>query len=167
MLIVDIKIKSPTMKSDFLLSLYLYKHNYNTYIARSVLCLTTVDLHCLYVLKIVIFLCVVALTYASTPACPAPTPPGPAVACVFVPECQFPENGSLTALAKQCSNELPDSDCEQLFPCDSSATPACDPTGAVPSADADSYPFVRAVACTNPGLHDIAVQCKDINSLII
>ena len=82
------------------------------------------------------------------------------IPCVFVPGCQFAENGSLTTSATHCSNQLPDLDCQQLFPCDPAGTPACDPNAVVPVADQDSYPYVRAPACTNPSLHDIAMKCK-------
>ena len=82
------------------------------------------------------------------------------ILCVFVPGCKFAENGSLTTLATQCSNQLPDSDCQQLFPCNSSDSPDCDPTAVSFGVDQNSYPYVHATVCTNPTLHKIAVKCN-------
>ena len=111
---------------------------------------------------IIIFVSLIALVQG-TANCPSPVPSSPAVACVFVPDCQFAENGTVTPLGTQCANELPDADCEQLFPCDSSGSPACDPTQAIANPTPDGYPYVRAPACTNPSLYDVAMKCKYIN----
>ena len=86
-----------------------------------------------------------------------------AVNCTLVPGCNY-DNGTLTALATQCSNEMDDSDCESLFPCTASSSGAtCNQTlNSGTSGDPSTYPYVRAPACTNANLQNIALQCKYI-----
>ena len=113
--------------------------------------------------KVVIFLSFITLLNAQE--CPDPIPGGSSpVDCELVPECNF-DNGTLTPLATQCSNELADGDCEQLFPCptpSNGGSPSdCDPTANTGTAgDSTTYPYVRAPACLNPNLRNIALQCK-------
>ena len=55
--------------------------------------------------------------------------PGVGQPCALVPGCNYPENGTLTPLATQCSNELSDFDCGALFPCPTvslTGQPRCD-----------------------------------------
>ena len=92
-----------------------------------------------------------------------PETPGAAatVNCTLVNGCNFSNNGSLTAVATACDNELSDSACEALFPCPTSSSTGgavCNRTGS--GTDAASYPYVRAPACTDSDLEDVALQCK-------
>ena len=85
-------------------------------------------------------------------------PGGPATRdCDVVPGCDSAtETGILLPKARACSNELPDAECEQLFPCNA--------TGPAPCDDAlDTTPgaaYVRAPACTSPSLQSVALKCK-------
>ena len=93
-----------------------------------------------------------------------------AVNCVLVPGCNN-LNGTLTALATQCSNQLSDSDCQTLFPCPAPApTPALAgiTNGCITKATAAgtdplnpvNFPWVRAPACVSPDLQNVALQCE-------
>ena len=87
---------------------------------------------------------------------------GKGVPCTLIPGCNY-DNGTLTALATQCSNELSDADCEALFPCVTASAPAasCDVTlNTGTTGDETTYPMVRAQACTSSGVSNIAMQCK-------
>ena len=109
----------------------------------------------------IVFFSLIALPYGtSTGLCPDSTGAA-AVNCMLVPGCNY-DNGTLTALATACSNELSDADCAALFPCATSTTGAtCDQTlNTGTTGDATTYPYVRAPACTNANLQDIALQCK-------
>ena len=85
------------------------------------------------------------------------------VNCTLVSGCNY-DNGTLTALATACSNELSDSACEALFPCTTSTSGAsCNQSAnSGTSGDASTYPYVRAPACTDSDLESIALQCKYI-----
>ena len=112
--------------------------------------------------KIIVFCSLIALSYSTgTGLCPDST--GAAtVPCTLIPGCNY-DNGTLTPLATQCSNELSDADCEALFPCVTGTAPAasCDQTLNTGTAgDATTYPMVRAQACTSSGVSNIAMQCK-------
>ena len=95
--------------------------------------------------------------------CPGPDPEQPSVTsdCILVPGCNFPENGTLTPVATQCSNQLPDNDCMAIFPCPIGSTVLrnCDFV-AVGTTDPASYPYVRSPACIRPNLRDVALKCK-------
>ena len=92
-------------------------------------------------------------------------PGGPATRdCDVVPGCDSTtEIGLLLSKAKACSNELPDADCEQLFPCNATGTPPCDdiPDGTPGAA------YVRAPACTSPTLQSVALKCRYSKIVII
>ena len=114
----------------------------------------------------IIFLSTIALTEAGFGLCPDSageadgTTKG--VPCVLIPGCNY-DNGTLTALATQCSNEMSDADCEALFPCVTASAPtaSCDQTlNTGTTGDETSYPYVRAPACTSSGVSNIAMQCK-------
>ena len=107
----------------------------------------------------ILFLSTIALI-EGTGKCPDPNGGTDLVNCTLVLGCNYAENGTLTILATQCSNELDDSDCELMFPCNSTATPACRDPADVGGATEDLYPYVRAPACTEPDMQDIALQCK-------
>ena len=109
---------------------------------------------------LILFLSTVSLIEAGG-MCPDSTGVG-SVPCTLVPGCNY-NNGTLTPLATQCSNELSDADCEALFPCVTAAAPAanCDATLNTGTAgDATTYPYVRAQACISPALQQIAMKCK-------
>ena len=98
-----------------------------------------------------------SITLLNAQLCPDPNDSATLINCELVPGCNY-DNGSLTALATQCSNEISDSDCQQLFPCPS---PDCDPnTAGGDPTDPATLPYVRAPACLNPNIRDIALQCK-------
>lgn len=87
------------------------------------------------------------------------------VPCILVPGCNN-VNGSLSPLATQCANKLPDADCEALFPCNEKpsgsppGTPNCVATDRGTSTiRPDKFPYVRAVTCVSPNLQDIALKC--------
>ena len=114
----------------------------------------------------IIFLFLIATIEAGGKCPDDKNPPTAAVDCVLVPGCNF-DNGSLTPLATQCSNQRSDADCQQLFPCPTAALttpvaiPACNPNDAGGTAGTSTtYPYVRAPACLNPNLREIALQCK-------
>ena len=92
-------------------------------------------------------------------------PGGPAVReCDLVPGCDsITEVGSVLSVAKRCSNELPDAECQQLFPCDPTATLPCDDIPDVTPGPA----YIRAPACTSPGLQSVALQCRYSEIVII
>jgi len=86
------------------------------------------------------------------------------VECEVIPGCNYPNNGTLTPLSLQCSNELSDVDCDALFPCkDGNPAPAANCNqqtfGTITNDDPKTYPMVRAAACTSPNLRNIALQC--------
>ena len=98
---------------------------------------------------------------AATPAGLCPDNTGaPNVPCVQVPGCNFPENGTLTPQATQCDNEYSDSDCQQLFPCPTTAPTGQATCTSTAGTDAASYPYVRSPACLNTDLQDIALKCE-------
>ena len=87
--------------------------------------------------------------------------------CALVPGCNYPENGTLTPLATQCSNDIPDTDCEALFPCPtvgSTGQPRCDfwSVGTNPS----TFPMVRSPTCLLPHLRNIAMKCKYLKVIL-
>ena len=107
----------------------------------------------------IVLLCLFALSKCQK--CPQTPGAAATVNCVLVDGCNFSNNGSLTPVATACDNELSDADCESIFPCPTSSTSGgavCDRTGS--GTDSASFPYVRAPACTNSNLQDIALQCK-------
>ena len=113
----------------------------------------------MYERVLIFLLSFIALSYGQG-KCPDPNDSTATVNCTLVPGCNFQENGTLTTLATQCSNELADDDCAQLFPCDSAGTPACRDPADVGGETEDLYPYVRAPACNDPDLQNVALQCK-------
>ena len=91
------------------------------------------------------------------------------VECPQIDGCNFENNGTLTPLATQCSNELPDADCAALFPCDRPAssaptgTPDCNQATPAAGSSPSSFPMVRALSCTSASARIIALQCKYYN----
>ena len=104
----------------------------------------------------VLFIFFSFITLLNAQLCPASNGTANIENCVLVPGCNY-DNGSLTALATQCSNELSDNDCQQLFPC---ASPCDQSSTGGTAGTSTTYPYVRAPACLNPNLRDIALQCK-------
>ena len=122
-----------------------------------------------------------SITLLNAQLCPDTKTPPNLVDCVLVPGCNF-DNGTLTPLATQCSNQLSDGDCQLLFPCPTSAIPAppsapappgsppapaaagipaCDPNANTGTAGTSTtYPYVRAPACLSPDAREVALQCK-------
>ena len=92
-------------------------------------------------------------------------PGGPATRdCDVVPGCDSTtEIGILLPKAKACSNELPDAECEQLFPCNDTTVPPCDDILDVTPGPA----YVRAPACTSPTLQSVALKCRYSKIVII
>ena len=86
------------------------------------------------------------------------------VECTVVPGCNYLNNGSLTPIATQCSNELDDASCIALFPCPlgtpGNYIPVCELTAAGTPGDPTTFPMVRAPACLIPSLQSIALKCK-------
>ena len=92
--------------------------------------------------------------------CPTVFNGPPAQNCELIPGCNYP-TGPLTPIAEACSNERPDSDCEQLFMCLYTAGgPATCNFADLGGDDPEDFPMVRAQACISPTLRSLALQCK-------
>uniref|UniRef100_A0AC34QCX7 ShKT domain-containing protein n=1 Tax=Panagrolaimus sp. JU765 TaxID=591449 RepID=A0AC34QCX7_9BILA len=72
--------------------------------------------------------------------------------------CQFQNNGSFTANAFSCNNQLNDQTCMTLFPCSGSCS-TINGLSTVSPLVPSSAPYVRAFACTAPSTQTLALQC--------
>uniref|UniRef100_A0AC34RM18 ShKT domain-containing protein n=1 Tax=Panagrolaimus sp. JU765 TaxID=591449 RepID=A0AC34RM18_9BILA len=110
--------------------------------------------------KLVLLICCAAefvqQSFAADGKCPDATGAADKVVCPLA--CQFPNNGSFFANARECNNQLPDAQCETIFPC----TGNCNYRNALAAIllmTPDTQPYVRNVACTDPAVQTQALQC--------